>query len=93
MTEECCRACGLEICADVSWCEVFLHSLKKPPIGIAPREIWEYQRFRDLMTAIMAYSDSGDMYPIEWLDELADLSLRVLKSHTSKYSSPLYKFP
>jgi len=56
--------------------------MNKPPIGIMPKDIWEYkvkeQRLKDVMDAIDRYEKAG-LEPLkEWYVEYAKLSLELL---------------
>ena len=44
--------------------------LKKPPIGIETKKIWQDKRLADLTDAINRYSKAGIEAPPEWLREL-----------------------
>lgn len=50
--------------------------LKKPPIGIEPRYVWEKKRIKELKSAIKRYIDAGIEVPIEWVTELNEFYRR-----------------
>lgn len=51
--------------------------MKKPPIGIMPKNVWESIRYNDLIAAIKRYLDANLPMPIEWLNEYNDFSNRL----------------
>lgn len=52
---------------------------KKPPLGIAPREVWLLQRRNDLIKTIVRYIEAGEEPLIAWLQEAQDLSRELQK--------------
>lgn len=51
--------------------------LKRPPLGLMPRVIWEEQRMNQIKAAIDRYGDAEMIIPIEWVDEWNELSKKV----------------
>lgn len=51
---------------------------EQPPIGLKPRCLFEEGRVKDICEAIIRYKQSKKSVPIEWIEELKDLT--VLKS-------------
>lgn len=49
----------------------------KPPLGVAPRNIREWQRKLELIEAMYRYADKDKHIPMEWLEELAELNKKV----------------
>lgn len=54
--------------------------VKKPPLGLIPKHIWEEQRIWDIAEAIERYQKAGKEIPKEWLAE--DKILRKEKNTT-----------
>lgn len=48
-------------------------AVDKPPIGIKPRKIHDFQRLTELFTAVLRYMESEKKVPWEWVDEIRDL--------------------
>ena len=48
-------------------------TVKKPPLGIKPRAIWEKERIDEILKAMKRYSDADVRIPAEWVDELYKL--------------------
>ncbi len=46
---------------------------EKPPLGLAPRFIWERERILEILAAIKRYVDGQRTVPWEWQVELGDL--------------------
>lgn len=48
--------------------------VKKPPLGIMPRDIYERkmhkERADDIMEAMIRYSEAEKVVPTEWVEEL-----------------------
>lgn len=53
--------------------------IRKPPIGLIPKYMWEEQRFNDVCQAILRYSKEGFHIPIEWIEEYNELVLKINK--------------
>lgn len=49
---------------------------KKPPLGLKPRKIHDYQRAKDIIIAMERYTEDDQIIPSEWIEELRDLLLR-----------------
>ena len=45
----------------------------KPPIGIKPRRIHDFQRLTELFAAVLRYMEAEKKVPGEWVDEIRDL--------------------
>lgn len=61
--------------------------LKKPPIGIEPRNIWEKKRIKELKLAIKRYVDADLEVPIEWVTELNEFCRREVSGNKSSESN------
>lgn len=46
----------------------------KPPIGLVPKYIHDYNRVRDIKEAIKRYQEFGSPVPTEWLVEYYELT-------------------
>ena len=57
--------------------------LKKTPIGIEPRYIWEKKRIKELKAAIKRYVDADMEVPIEWVTELNEFCGREKSENKS----------
>ena len=51
----------------------------KPPIGLKPRWLHETNRIQDIIDAIKRYSEAKEPIPIEWVDELNELTMNLYK--------------
>ena len=51
--------------------------VKKPPIGIYPKNIWESKRFSELKGAINRYLDASLPVSEDWIFEYNELAKRV----------------
>lgn len=51
--------------------------VKKPPLGVEPKYIADYQRFIDISKAISRYWDAGLKIPLEWVEEYNELVEKV----------------
>lgn len=47
--------------------------IKKPPLGIKPKEYWQKSRFTELQRAIAMYAKEGLKIPDEWIEEYNEL--------------------
>lgn len=47
--------------------------IDKPPIGIKPRKIHDFQRLTELFAAVLRYMEHEKKVPWEWVDEIRDL--------------------
>ena len=50
--------------------------IKKPPLGLKPRWIHEQQRRQEIISAMERYSNADVPIPMEWIEELKELSSR-----------------
>ena len=55
--------------------------MKKPPIGVMPRYIWEARRKRELGRAIYEYLNAGLPILPEWVNEYNELCNRNKQPH------------
>lgn len=46
--------------------------LKKPPLGLSPKYVYNDIRIQEILGAIGRYSENGMVVPSEWLQELSD---------------------
>ena len=51
-----------------------LHSVKKPPLGIEPRYVWEEKRRQKIRKAVTEYMNAGLMVPEAWIEEWNELT-------------------
>ena len=51
--------------------------IKKQPIGIEPKNIWESIRFKNLKAAMIRYLDAGLDLPDEWTEEYNEFIKRI----------------
>lgn len=63
------RACDIEdsIASDKA---------EKPPVGVLPREKWDKKRQDELINGICNYIAADKLPPLEWLEELIEISGR-----------------
>ncbi len=54
---------------------------KKPPLGIKPRWLHDYERMADLADAMQRYEKASCPIPPEWLDELKELFCRMIERY------------
>ena len=50
--------------------------MKKPPLGVIPRHLWDEERLEALNDAIYRYNSAGMVPHIEWLQERDELERR-----------------
>jgi hypothetical protein len=53
--------------------------MKKPPLGITPKHIWEAIRFEELQMAINRYLLAQLPIPTEWIEEYNDFTKKLVK--------------
>lgn len=46
-----------------------IKDLRKPPIGIIPKKLWDEKRFYELCLAITDRYQGGFEIPVEWIEE------------------------
>jgi hypothetical protein len=46
---------------------------KKPPLGVMPKDIWDFLRIKDLKAAIDRYETAKMEVPHDWIKEYNDL--------------------
>lgn len=63
-----CKVCGYFTC-QCAW----RPQIKKPPLGLIPRQVWIDERRREIIRAMDSYSSAGKVIPREWIEELANL--------------------
>ncbi len=51
--------------------------MKKSPIGIEPKNIWESRRFQNLQSAIERYNEAMFPIPVEWIEEYNEFVNRL----------------
>lgn len=51
--------------------------IKKPPLGLTPKYIWDEQRFDEIRKAIERYMDDLYPVPLEWIEEYNALAERM----------------
>lgn len=54
--------------------------MKKPPLGIMPKNIWESIRFNELQMAINRYLDDQLPIPLEWIEEYNEFVKKLIKT-------------
>lgn len=47
--------------------------VKKPPLGVMPRELWNEKRRTEIEEAVGRYIESGKPIPAEWIEEYNEL--------------------
>lgn len=47
--------------------------MRRPPLGVTPRYLWDEQRRRDLGNAIRRVAEADVPIPQEWVDEYNEL--------------------
>jgi hypothetical protein len=52
-------------------------TVSRPPLGLKPRFIHDEQRHCDVVLAIQRYRDAGLDVPVEWYEEMHELSVRL----------------
>lgn len=52
--------------------------MKKPPVGLEPRYIYESIRITQITDAIRRYLDADKDIPVEWIEEYNDLQSRQI---------------
>jgi hypothetical protein len=58
---------------------------KKPPLGLKPKKIFEYQRYNEVCSAIARYYEANLKIPIDWIieyNELVEKTQQVPKQKT-----------
>ena len=51
--------------------------IKRPPIGIEPKNVWESIRFNNLKEAMSRYLDAGLDLPEKWTEEYNEFIKRI----------------
>ena len=51
--------------------------MNAPPIGVRPRWSWDEARVQEISEALVRYSEAKKDIPLEWIDELRELSVRL----------------
>ena len=78
-----CGATGIDVCktlgVPLSELDARLQhdaqsDVKKPPLGVMPRYIWEEKRRQKLRKAITAYMEADLMVPESWIEEWNELT-------------------
>lgn len=54
----------------------YFENIQMNPIGITPKDIWLKQRKQEILDAIIRYTESGIVIPVEWVKELKELEER-----------------
>jgi hypothetical protein len=47
--------------------------VRRLPIGVMPKFIWDEQRLKELREAIQRYADAGEYIPLDWVKEYNNL--------------------
>lgn len=55
-----------------------VEQVKRPPLGLMPRKIWLQLRVRELLSAMDRYSEEMYRIPVEWIEELSQLSHEMI---------------
>lgn len=50
------------------------NKIKRPLIGLMPRKLHNEARIKDIIEAMARFIDESKQIPIEWIDELSELS-------------------
>lgn len=59
--------------------------MNKPPIGITPRWLLDEEREIEIREAITRYTEAGYPVPIEWYQELNEITERLSSFYHMKY--------
>jgi hypothetical protein len=51
----------------------------KPPLGLRPKSAVNIGRMKEILEAMLRYTDAGKKIPVEWFGELDDLNEGLLK--------------
>lgn len=54
----------------------YFENIQMNPIGITPKDIWLKKRKQEILDAIIRYTESGVVIPVEWVKELKELEMR-----------------
>lgn len=57
----------------------------KPPLGITPRWLLDEEREIEIRRAITRYTDAGYPIPIEWYQELNEITKRLSEFYHVEY--------
>lgn len=55
----------------------------KPPLGVKPRWLHDYERMADLAEAMHRYEKAGYPVPPEWLEEFVELTRRMVERYNN----------
>ena len=58
---------------EFSCCEFPVTELEKPPIGLRPKYVLDYERKTEILDAMERYANAGVPIPMEWVTELREL--------------------
>ncbi|WP_038692892.1 hypothetical protein [Paenibacillus stellifer] len=47
--------------------------IPKPPIGLRPRFVWEYERIKEISAAIRRCASANHNIPTDWIEEYNEL--------------------
>lgn len=53
--------------------------IRKPPIGLKPKYIWEQERLGEICDAVIRYYNEGLQIPIAWIEEYNELVIKSKK--------------
>lgn len=54
-----------------------LPEIKKPPIGLMPRFVWEERRLVNIVAAMVRYENAGLEIKSEWIEEYEELNAKI----------------
>ncbi len=60
-----------------------MSEIKKPPLGIMPRQIWMQKRFDDLIGTVDRFRQANTAVPREWYKEIGELALKLTENETT----------
>ena len=72
-----------------------MKEVKRPPLGLVPRDIWFYnvlkERIKEIMEALNRYMEAKKKVPVEWIEEynntLEELGCDYITSKEKEWDS------
>lgn len=58
-------------------CVCMMPELKKPPLGLKPKKLHRQERMRDILRAMLRYTEAGITIPREWVKEFGTIYRRL----------------
>ena len=74
-----------------------MKEVKRPPLGLVPRDIWFYnvlkERIKEIMEALNRYMEAKKKVPVEWIEEynntLEELGCDYITSKEKETEHPI----